>query len=244
MLRRSETATRPVRGMPFARFVGDLSRKQIMLMTTAGVVPRLKEFQEPEHGYYLLDGDIQVDDLYVPRRHFQVEDVEEDLNCLFPIDRLRELAAEGVIKAPTEKHIAVYGFHLIIGHIRRNVAPLIAEEVEAADADAVIVLSGCVFCHRIAAIIQKTVEDRGIPTVAVSHYTRLSAFYGVSRILHPVGFRPGHAVGLPNHPEMQRQVLLDALELLQTATEPVTLVEKHYDGYPEFVPRWRRGMRN
>ena len=222
MLRRSETGMRPVHGIPFARFVGDLSRKRIMLLSTSGIVPRLQEFEEPEKGYYLLDGDIQLDELYLPRTHFKVEHVEEDLNCLFPIDRLRELAAEGLVRAPAEKHISVYGFHLVIRHIRRAIAPLIAEEVEAVDADGVVVLSGCVFCHRIAAIIQKTIEDRGIPTVAISQYPRLTYFYGVSRILYPVGFRPGHAVGLPGHPEMQRQVLRDALELLVNATEPLT----------------------
>ncbi len=245
MLRRSETGMQPVRGIPFARFVGDLERKRILLLSTSGIVPRLQEFEEPEKGYYLLDQDIQLDELYLPKRHFQEKNVDEDLNCLFPIDRLRELASEGIIQAPAEKHVSVYGFHLVIRHIRRVVAPLIAEEVEAVEADGVIVLSGCVFCHRIAAIVQKTIEDRGIPTVAVSQYPRLTYFYGVSRILYPVGFRPGHAVGLPNRPEMQRRVLLDALNLLVNATEPLTLVQKHYEGYPEAKSRWSiRGKRS
>ncbi len=238
MFRKSETATRPTRGIPFARFVGDLDRKRIMLISTAGIAPRLKDFEEPERGFYLFDQDVQLDDLYLPQRHLGLVDVEDDLNCLFPIDRLRELAEDKVILKPTDVHISVYGYHLLIGHIRRVVAPVIAEEVEAVEADGVVVLAGCLFCHRIAAIVQKTVEDRGIPTVTVSQYPRLSYFYGVSRILYPVGFHPGHAVGLPNHPDMQRQVLYDALQLLVTATEPLTIEEKNYPDYPVTKSRW------
>jgi len=241
ILKRSPTAVEPVRGVPFTRFIGSLDRKKIMLVSTAGIAPRLQEFQEPERGYYLLDADIRLADLYLPRRHFRLEDFDEDLSCLFPVDALLQLSDEGVIGGVPDYHISVYGFHLVIHQIRRHVAPLIAEEVEAADAGGVIVLAGCLFCHRVAAVVQKTIEDRGIPTVTISQYPRLSLFYGVSRILYPYGFRPGHAVGLPNRPDMHRQVLKDALDLLVNATQPLTLVEKTYPEYPAIPVRWKYG---
>jgi|GEM_PF-195772 D-proline reductase (dithiol) PrdB len=240
MLRRAPTATKPVRGFPFTRFVGDLDRKRIMLVSTAGIAPRLHQFEEPEKGYYRLDRDVRIEDLHLPNRHFNLEDVDEDLNCLFPIDALRRLVQEGVVGHTTDYHLSIYGFHLVLHQIRRSVAPLIAEEVEAADADGVVVLAGCLFCHRIAAVVQRAIEDRGIPAVGISQYPRLSLFYGVSRVLYPVGFRPGHAVGLPGHPEMHRTVLRDALELLVSATQPLTLVRKEYEGYPMIEPKWKR----
>jgi hypothetical protein len=43
-----------------------------------------------------------------------------------------------------------------------------------------------------------------------------------------MGFRPGHAAGLPNQPELQRQVIMDALELLVTLDEPGLVIEKSY----------------
>ncbi len=248
MLRKSATATRPVRGKPFTRFVGDLNRKKIILVTTAGIAPRLQGFSEPEEGFYVYPTTVQIDDLYLPHRHFGIEEVESDLNCLFPIDRLRELAGSGVIQAPTEEHLSVYGFHLIKGHVRKVLAPRLAELVEAADAGAAIILGGCLFCHRIAGVVQKAIEDRGIPTVIISQYPLLSQYYGAARIFAPVGFQPGHAVGPPNYPDLQRQVLRDAIEILPVVNEPLTLVEKVY---PEYPVQWlqrrlrrRKGLRN
>ena len=81
-------------------------------------------------------------------------------------------------------------------------------------------------------IIQKAIEDRGIPSVTISQYPRLSRLYHVSRIVYPVGFLPGHIVGPPNFAELQREVLRDALELLTTATNPLSILEKEYPQYP------------
>ena len=47
-----------------------------------------------------------------------------------------------------------------------------------------------------------------------------------------VRFPYGHPIGEANNLERQRQVILDALGLLESATEPGTVVELPY--------RWRR----
>lgn len=241
MLKKTETATRPVRGIPFTRFVGDLDRKKIMLVSNAGIAPRFKSFSEPTEGYYIFSKDIQIDELYIPKRHPGLEDVHNDLNCLFPIEPLRKLAKEGMIKEPTEEHLSVYGFHFVARHIKKIVAPHIAEIVEASDTGAAVIIGGCLMCHRIGAIVQKAIEDRGIPTVMISQYPKLSQYYDVSRIFYPVGFRPGHAVGPPDNPKLQKKVLADALQVLVDATEPLTLIEKEYPEYPD--PRPKRKYR-
>ena len=243
MLKKTETATKPVRGVPFTRFVGDLDRKKIMLIANSGIAPRLKSFSEPKEGYYTYPRETQIDELYLPKRHIGLEDVGSDLNCLFPIHVLQELADEGYIKEPTDEHISVYGFHFVSRHIRKIVAPRIAEVVDASDAGAAVILGGCLMCHRIAAVVQKAIEDRGIPTVMISQYPKMTQYYDVSRIFYPVGFRPGHAVGPPNAPELHKKVLKDALQVLLEASEPLTLIEKKYPEYPDPSPKrkyWKR----
>ena len=143
MIKKPDTATRPVRGIPFTRFVGDLDRKKVMLVTNAGIAPRFKSFSEPKEGYYIYSKDVQIEELHIPKRHFGTEDIGSDFNCLFPIDRLRELEQEGFIKEPTDEHISVFGFHLVMRHMRKVVAPHIAEIVEASDAGAAVILGGC-----------------------------------------------------------------------------------------------------
>jgi D-proline reductase (dithiol) PrdB len=45
-----------------------------------------------------IDGDAPSDDFQIHDAYYDHSDADRDLNCLFPIDRLRELASEGVIK--------------------------------------------------------------------------------------------------------------------------------------------------
>jgi len=68
------------------------------------------------------------------------------------------------------------------------------------------------------------VEAAGIPTVAVGNLRRRMEMVNYPRAAL-VRFPRGATVGAPHMPDLQRQVLLDTLELLHTATRPGTLVE-------------------
>ncbi|HVA25056.1 MAG TPA: hypothetical protein VMW62_11765 [Chloroflexota bacterium] len=65
-------------------------------------------------------------------------------------------------------------------------------------------------------------------TVLVSLSPEASLQAGPPRTLRPKNFELGHAFGPPNRPDLQRQVLRDALQLLKTPMEPATLVEREY----------------
>ena len=45
-----------------------------------------------------IESDAPSDDFQIHDAYYDHSDADRDLNCLFPIDRLRELAADGVIK--------------------------------------------------------------------------------------------------------------------------------------------------
>jgi hypothetical protein len=73
-------------------------------------------------------------------------------------------------------------------------------------------------------LVQRVLEARGIPTVALSMIPDLTRAVGVPRlagISHPMG-RP---LGRPHDADGQRAVLRAMLELLATATGPDTYVE-------------------
>lgn len=73
-------------------------------------------------------------------------------------------------------------------------------------------------------MIQRTVEKAGIPTVGLANIAER-----MDRIKYPRGavakFPRGATVGRPHDAAMQRQVLLETLDVLRTATTPATLVE-------------------
>lgn len=238
MIKNIETATRPVRGLPFTRFLGDLNRKRLMLITTLAISPRLTQLGDSVHSHQLIPSDTPVGDLHVSNRLPGMEDIEQDLNCVFPVERLNEMAETGQILSATTNHISITGNNLVMRSVKNSVAPRIAELVEAEDAGGVIITGAGVQGHRVAFIIQRAIEDRGIPTVTVSQYPRLCRLYNVSRILHPVGFRPGHVLGPPLNPALQRRVLNDAISFLISAKQPLSLLEKTYPDYPR--PRNKR----
>ncbi len=228
----TETATKPVRGIPFSRFVGDLNRKAVVIISTSPIAPRLIPVNQLQYAYYLIPNDAKANDLHLLHKYPVLEAIQKDINCAFPIERIRELAESGFILSPTPNHICVDSAQIITKNVKGDLALKIAELVEAEEADAAIVLGAGVLGHRNSAIIQKAIEDRGIPSVTISQYPRLSRLYHVSRIVYPVGFLPGHIVGPPNFAELQREVLRDALELLTTATNPLSILEKEYPQYP------------
>ena len=73
----------------------------------------------------------------------------------------------------------------------------------------------------------------GLPTVLITVSPESSAQMGPSRAIYPVGFQIGHVLGGPGQVDLQRTVLLDALQRLVTPGEP-GIIEEH--SYPQYAP--------
>lgn len=134
--------------IPYTPVTKSLADMTIMIVSTAGV--HLKE-QEPydvsgDATYRVLPGDVDVRDLTVthgaPIHDYNWEEPRRDPNTIFPIDRLRELATAGFIKATAEKHLSMMGYALRLNEINSVTAPAIAKEVERSRADAVVLTAG------------------------------------------------------------------------------------------------------
>lgn len=71
-------------------------------------------------------------------------------------------------------------------------------------------------------LIQRAIEERGIPTVSVTVAPDVSAAIQVPRAIF-VPWPMGHHFGVPFHTQVQRRVILAALGLLQSATVSGTI---------------------
>ena len=71
-------------------------------------------------------------------------------------------------------------------------------------------------------LIQRAIEERGVPTVSVTVARDVTEAIKVSRALF-LPWPMGHHFGVPHHRELQRRVVRTALEMLETATEPGTI---------------------
>lgn len=93
---------------------GPLRERRVALLTTSGVHragDRPFGPGEAAVDYRVIPGDVGADQLVMSHlsTNFDRTGFQEDLNVVFPIDRLRELAAEGVVGSLARFHYAFMG---------------------------------------------------------------------------------------------------------------------------------------
>lgn len=83
---------------------------------------------------------------------------------------------------------------------------------------------------------------KGIPTVLITVSTEVSAQMRPPRAIYPNGFKIGNSVGKPGMRGLQKQILRDALSLLNENTRPGQIVARDYPEYGEYhePPRVRK----
>jgi D-proline reductase (dithiol) PrdB len=79
--------------------------------------------------------------------------------------------------------------------------------------------------------IQREIEMLGLPTVLITLLPKVSAEMGLPRAIHPARFTLGDPLGLPDRPDIQRAVLLDALRRWEAREEPGHIWELEYPAY-------------
>ena len=89
-----------------------LSRRRVSLISTAGLQRRGdRPFEGMEGDYRVIPGDIKASDLVMTHisANFDRTGFQWDWNVVFPLDRLQELAAEGIIGSVADFHYAFMG---------------------------------------------------------------------------------------------------------------------------------------
>jgi len=115
-----------------------LSQRRVALLTSAGL-HRVGDdaFSMVDLSYRVIPGAIRAEELTMTHSsvHFDRAGFREDVNLVFPIDRLRELEAEGVIGSIADYHYSLMGAGWLPHQIEptmRELARLLREdEVDA-----------------------------------------------------------------------------------------------------------------
>jgi D-proline reductase (dithiol) PrdB len=119
--------------IPWAPARTPLSKASIALVTSAGVHltgdrPFDMAKAEGDASFRLIPGDTPLRDLRITHDYYDHGAADRDLNCVFPLERLRELAQAGRIGSVALRHIGTMG-HILGAEERRLVsetAPAIA----------------------------------------------------------------------------------------------------------------------
>jgi D-proline reductase (dithiol) PrdB len=133
--------------VPFTPFDGSLAKANIAIVTAAGVHRREQEpFDIAEDlgdlTYRVMSDEVTTADLMVTHNHYDHSDADEDINVVFPIDVLRELADEGIIGGIARKHVGFMGYTMRLKDMYEQTAPAIADEIDKGSRADIVLLTG------------------------------------------------------------------------------------------------------
>ena len=210
-------------GIPWTPFLKEVQTACIALVTTGGV--HLKQ-DTPFSGvddtsYREIPANASPSDLTVSHPFFETQELEQDMDALFPLTRLRELHGMEVIGRVAPRHFGFMGMVPHWGALAQR-AVEVAQHLSRDGVDAVILTPGSPLCHHSLALIQRTLEAAGMATISLTLEPELTKLVQVPRAMI-VDFPPGCPVGEPTDREKQLKVVREALEYLTTMQQPGTV---------------------
>ena len=116
----------------------------VALATAAGVhVKTDKRFNlAGDFTWRKIPDDVPSRELMVTHGGYDNSDVNKDINCMFPIDRLHELRDSGFIKNTAPTHAGFMGGGGNIEKFTNETGPEIAQMLKDEDVDAAILTAG------------------------------------------------------------------------------------------------------
>jgi D-proline reductase (dithiol) PrdB len=132
------------RCIPYTPRTLALNQSTFALVSTTGVHLRGQEPYPPDgdNSWRIIPGDVSASDLMVTHFHYDHRDADQDINCVFPIDRLRELANEEVIGGVSDVHLGFMGYSQNLRDLYERAAPEMAKIILHSKADAVLLTAG------------------------------------------------------------------------------------------------------
>ena len=129
--------------VPFTPFAGRLEDASICIVSTAGIRTRDdKPFDtEGDTTWRVIPGEAEAKDLRYDDSHYDHGCVDRDMNCIFPIDRVRELALEGRVGGLTDRHFSL-GYSQALRELRATTIPTLVREIDRERPGAVLLTGG------------------------------------------------------------------------------------------------------
>jgi D-proline reductase (dithiol) PrdB len=160
----------------------------------------------------------------------------DDRESFLPIEAASKWAREGIFKGLTAR------FHGVPTEYsqrktRERDAPEILARLRQDGADAAILCPLCPVCHQTLSLVARHLEANRIPTVIIGSALDVVEHCGVARFYF-TDFPLGNPCGHPDAPDMQREIVHEALRLFETAKAPRTTVRAPF-AWKEESAVWR-----
>jgi D-proline reductase (dithiol) PrdB len=136
------TELEPALPRPLAR---PLAEAAVILVTSAGI----SQADQPPMDGANVEGDYTIRELAVEpgaaqlhiwHTHFDTAAARQDINVVYPIERLKELAAEGIVGRVATPAVSFMGYFTNVFRIRDEVAPAVVAAARRTGADAAVLV--------------------------------------------------------------------------------------------------------
>ena len=129
--------------VPLARLAKPLAESRLTFVSTAGVQPKGTlpfDVAHPvgDYSFRRVPATATPADLEIHQLKYPTAGANRDLNVIFPIERLRELAAEGTVGGLTPSFFSFIGYNMDPERLERTLAEEIAAAVAADGAEAAL----------------------------------------------------------------------------------------------------------
>jgi D-proline reductase (dithiol) PrdB len=122
----------------------ELKHAKVALVTTAGIhlrsdPPYDMQDKEGDPNFRQIPSGISADDLMITHNYYDHSDADQDIDVVFPFDRLKELESEGMIGGVAPRHFSFMG-HILGHHIDtliERTGPEVARMLKSDGVDAV-----------------------------------------------------------------------------------------------------------
>lgn len=131
--------------IPITKFTKPINEAVFALVTTAGVHLKSQpafDVEAGDHTVRFISAETEEQNLMISHTHFDRTDADRDINCVFPLFRLKELVAEGIIGEVAETHYGVMGYIPNTKLLIEETIPLILKRLKDDKVDAVILNPG------------------------------------------------------------------------------------------------------
>lgn len=217
--------------VPFTPFDKELSNSIVTIVAATGVfLPDQEPFPSEDPGdttYRIIPADADLSSARIVHGHYDHSEADTDPNIVFPLETLRELAAEGFIGGVNDKHFS-YGFTTKLKELYETTFVEIADKVERSKTKLVLLMAGCPeTCHRSIGNMAREIEARGVPTIIISASPAATESVRPPRGMTWDGTAIGRIAGRAGDREQHKRVVRAALEMFTHDAPPGRVVMKN-----------------
>ena len=129
--------------VPLAKLEKPISESKVCFVSTAGVQPKSTlpfDTVHPigDYSFRSVPSNTPTDELEIHQIKYPTFGANEDVNVIFPIDRMRELRNEEKVGALTENFFSFIGYNMDPERLERTLAEDLADAIEAEKPDVLL----------------------------------------------------------------------------------------------------------